>query len=119
MGEGPNESDYAGKDVAGKAVLAYGKINNVKKQACWERGAVAIVSYYSTRVSPWTDYPDQIAWARVSPSKKDEKPAPPVFMVSPRTGLMLSRWMGGRAAWHMFAGSRRSPSAPRRPSGFT
>lgn len=103
VGEGTRDTDYAGKDVAGKIVLAYGPVKKVKTLACWERGAVAIVSYYSTRVNPWTDYADQVAWASVNPSKPGEKPAPPVFVVSPRTGLMLSRWLAGRAPTHIFA----------------
>ena len=112
VGEGSNESDYTYKDVHGKVVLAYGPLDKVKELACWNHGAVAIVSFYSTRVGPWTDHPDQVAWARVSPSKEGEKPAPPVFMVSPRTGLMLSRWMAGHAPTHIFAESPEKPSSP-------
>src|SRR3989454_9895743 len=97
VGEGTTESDFAGKDVSGKIVLAYGPIDKVKELACWARGAAGNISYYSTRTDPWTDHPDQVAWAHVSPSKEGEKPAPPVFMVSPRTALMLRRWMSGRA----------------------
>jgi hypothetical protein len=115
VGEGVADSDYAGKEVAGNVVLAHGKIDKVKEKACWDRGAVAIVSYYSTRVSPWTDYPDQVAWARVSRSKEGEKPPPPVFMVSPRTGLMLSRWMAGRAPTHIFS---EEPETASPPPGF-
>ena len=103
VGEGVADDDYAGKDVAGKVVLAYGRIDKAKEKACWDHGAVAIVSYYSTRVSPWTDFPDQVAWSRVSRSKEGQKPAPPVFMVSPRTGLMLSRWMAGGSPTHIFS----------------
>lgn len=112
VGEGTRDTDYAGKDVAGKLVLAYGPLNQVKTLACWERGAVGIVSYYSTRVNPWTEHADQVAWARVSPSKPGEKPAPPVFMVSPRTGLMLSRWLSGRGATHIFAKESQSLVPP-------
>lgn len=103
VGEGTSEGDYTGKDVGGKVVLAYGRIDRVKEMACWGRGAIGIVSYYSSRVSPWTDFPDQVAWSRVSPSKPGEKPAPPVFMISPRSGLMLSRWMAGRTPSHIFS----------------
>ncbi len=103
VGEGTEESDYAGKDVAGKIVLSYGPPNKVKKLACWDRGAVGIVSYYSTRVNPWMEFPDQVAWSQIARSKEGEKPAPPVFVVSPRTGLMLSRWISGRGATHIFA----------------
>src|SRR5436189_986 len=95
VGEGTEESDYVGKDVSGKIVLAYGPPNRVKELACWARGAVGIVSYNSTRVGPWTDHPDQIAWSHLTPSKEDEKPAPPVFVISPRAGLDLSREMAG------------------------
>ncbi len=112
VGEGVSESDYAGKEVSGKVVLSYGKINKVRELACWARGAVGIVSYYSTRVSPWTDFPDQVAWSQVSPSKEGEKPAPPVFVISPRTGLMLSRWMAGRPPSHIFAEEADSMSRP-------
>ncbi len=112
VGEGVEESEYASKEVAGKVVLAYGSINKVKELACWGHGAVGIVSYYSTRTDPWTDHPDQVAWSRVSPSKEDEKPVPPVFIVPPRTGLMLSREMSGRSPTHIFSTEAEKPSPP-------
>ena len=111
VGEGTAEGDYAGKDVAGKVVLSYGPPNTVKKMACWDRGAVGIVSYYSTRVNPWTDFPDQVAWTRVGTSKEGEKPVPPVFVISPRSGLMLSRWLAGRGQSHHFAARPKEDSA--------
>jgi len=73
---------------------------------------VGIVSYYSSRTSPWTDHADQIAWTHVGQSKQGEKPAPPVFMVSPRTGLTLSRWMSGRKPSHIFADEAETRSSP-------
>ncbi len=114
VGEGSEESDYAGKDVSGKVVLAYGHINKVRELACWAKGAVGVVSYYSTRTDPWTDHPDQVTWARVGPAKEGEKPLPPVFMVSPRTGLTLSRWMSGRGPIHIFAEPPERPASPPR-----
>src|SRR5207244_5795886 len=113
-GEGTEESDYAGKDVSGKVVLAYGPPNRVKELACWARGAVGIVSYNSTRVGAWTDYPDQIAWSHLTPSNEGEKPVPPVFVISPRAGLELSRAMAGRAPLHIFSSSAEKPSTPPR-----
>jgi hypothetical protein len=112
VGGGVMESDYAGKEVAGKVVLAYGRVDKVKELACWQRGAVGIVSYYSQRVGPWTDFPDQVAWTRVHPDKEGKKPTPPVFVISPRTGLMLSHWMAGRAPSHIFAAEPEKPAAP-------
>src|SRR5437667_9473533 len=114
VGEGTEDGDYAGKDVSGKIVLAYGPPNRVKELACWARGAVGIVSYNSTRVGPWTDHPDQIAWSHLTPSKEDEKPVPPVFVISPRAGLELSREMAGRAPLHIFSSPSEKPSAPPR-----
>jgi hypothetical protein len=111
VGEGVEESDYAGKDVTGKVVLAYGPINKVKELACWGHGAAAIVSYNSTRTDPWTDHPDQVAWSSVSASKEGEKPTPPVFILSPRAGLMLSRWMSSHPPTHLFADEKAAPSA--------
>ena len=112
IGEGVIESDYAGKEVAGKVVLAYGRVDKVKELACWQRGAVGIVSYYSQRVGSWTDFPDQVAWTRVSPDEDGKKPTPPVFVISPRTGLMLSRWLAGRAPSHIFAEEPEKPVTP-------
>jgi hypothetical protein len=113
VGEGTQESDYAGKDVAGKIVLAYGHPNAVKKLACWDRGAVGIVTYYSSRVSSWTDFPDQVAWVRMGPSQEGEKPVPPVFVVSPRTGLGLSRAIAGKGgAYHFAPGSDGKDTKP-------
>ena len=112
VGEGTGESDYAGPDVAGKVVLAYGPPDRVKELACWGHGAAGIVSYHSTRTDPWTDHADQIAWSHISPSKLGQKPAPPVFVISPRAGLGLSREMSGRASSHIFApdGAAASPA---------
>jgi len=112
IGEGVIESDYAGKEVAGKVVLAYGRVDKVKELACWQRSAVGIVSYYSQRVGSWTDFPDQVAWTRVSPDEDGKKPTPPVFVISPRTGLMLSRWLAGRAPSHIFAEEPEKPVTP-------
>jgi hypothetical protein len=38
VGEGTEESDYAGKEVAGKIVLAYGAINKVRKRPAGSAG---------------------------------------------------------------------------------
>ncbi len=110
VGEGSEDSDYAGKDVSGKAVLAYGPLARVEHLACELRGAVAIVSYYSTRTDPWADHADQIAWSQLPRPHPGARPNVPAFVVSPRTGLMLSRWMSGRAPTHIFAG--RAPFPP-------
>ena len=67
-----------------------------------------------TRTGPWTDHPDQIAWSHLSASREGEKPAPPVFVISPRAGLELSREMAGRAPLHIFSSPGEKPSTPPR-----
>ncbi|RMG50575.1 MAG: hypothetical protein D6723_11980, partial [Acidobacteria bacterium] len=90
VGAGDRDSDYQGKDVKGKIVLAYGPPTAVMREAVWERGAVGIVSYYSTRLNPLTDSADQIAWSRVpaTPGPDGQEPTF-AFMISPRMGLWL------------------------------
>ena len=108
VGEGTEDADYAGKDVKGKVLLAYGPPMRVERLGCQKLGAAGIVSYYSARTDPWTDHPDQVAWLQLSKASS----AAPVFVVSPRTGLELARWMSGRAPTYLF-----SPSAPLFPRG--
>lgn len=111
VGDGSAEKDYSGKELTGKVVLAYGPLDQVKRLACWEHGAVAIVSYYSTRTDPWTEHPDQVAWGMSTPIEPGKKPVP-VFMISPRTGLLLSRQMNGRSPEHIFAEVPDKPIVP-------
>ncbi|HEY6291424.1 MAG TPA: M28 family peptidase [Terriglobia bacterium] len=108
VGEGTDDADYEGKDVKGKIVLAYGPPAAIEQIACAQHGAIGIVSYYSTRTDPWTDHPDQVAWLQSGPALSSA----PVFVVSPRTGLALARWMSGRASTYIFA-----PPPPASPPG--
>jgi len=48
-------------------------------------------------------------WEFVAPG---EKPAPPVFVISPREGLALSREISGRGPTHIFGDSRASSPPP-------
>jgi hypothetical protein len=111
VGEGTRESDYAGKDVTGKILLAYGPPIRVLMLGCRQHGAVGIVSYYSTRTDPWTDHPDQVAWLQLAPAAPGEKVAP-AFVISPRAGLALARAMSGRGSTYIFA-----PPPPSSPPG--
>jgi hypothetical protein len=110
VGEGTEEADYAGKDVKGKVLLAYGPPYRVEQLGCRGHGALGIVSYYSLRTDPWTDHPDQVAWLQL-PRVSDMAP---VFVISPRTGLEIARSMSGRAPTYLFAPSatRFAPGSP-------
>jgi peptidase M28-like protein len=91
VGAGDRPSDYEGKEVRGRVVLAYGSPSAVTEQAVWKRGAAGILAWSSTRLNPLADAPDQIAWQRVP-----ERDGPNgekttfAFILSARAGKALS-----------------------------
>jgi hypothetical protein len=95
VGTGTRDSDYAGKDLKGKVVLARSHPSGVLRKAVAEHGAVGVVSSYST--PSWNaphrmdgDFPDQVGWAHVPPGLTPPgTPAPFLFMVSDRQGREL------------------------------
>jgi hypothetical protein len=111
VGAGDLERDYQGKEVKGKIVLVSGRLDGVMREAVWKRGALGIVSDYSTRLNPLTDHPDQIAWSRV-PSTPGPNGEPPTFafVISPRTGLWLRGMLSGEPN-RSYAGTGHSPAA--------
>jgi hypothetical protein len=90
VGEGVNESDYAGKDVKGKIVLASGSPSRVEAEAVWKRGALGILSHTSSRLIPM-DFPDQVAWTSINERGKDGKEPSFAFVVSPRKGWEIRK----------------------------
>jgi hypothetical protein len=91
VGAGDRSSDYDGKDVRGKIVLAWGSPIAVTEQAVWKRGAAGVLAWSSTRLNPLADAPDQVAWQRVP-----ERDGPNgqkttfAFILSAREGKALS-----------------------------
>lgn len=113
VGEGLGDADYAGKDVKGKIVLASGLPSNVEKEAVWKRGALGIVSYYSTRITP-SDYPDQVAWTRINEKPDDEGHQPTFgFVISYRAGMALKKRLAPHVEWDQLA--RKSVETPAEP----
>ncbi|WP_240359348.1 M28 family peptidase [Pyxidicoccus trucidator] len=95
VGTGMQDADYEGKDLKGKVVLTRGPPGFAVRRGVGQRGAVGVVSSYST--PPWNapnridgDFPDQVGWARVSSSLLPPgTPVPFAFMVSDRQGREL------------------------------
>jgi hypothetical protein len=102
VGSGLQESDYAGKDVKGKVVLADGPTPAVERLAV-KHGAIGLVSYWSSRIND-VDYPDQIAWSRIRP-RPDKEGNQPTFaiMISRRMGMALKQRLTPRTQIDMFA----------------
>jgi hypothetical protein len=112
VGAGASDKDYEGKDVKGKVVLASGPTGAVHNQAVWKRGALGVISYYTSRVNPF-EYPDQVAWGSI-PSRANDKGQEPTFgfMVSYRAGTALAARLRGQAASDQFAPPGGPPKAP-------
>jgi hypothetical protein len=103
VGRGEAAADYAGKEVRGKIVLAYGNLPIVVEQAVWKRGAAGILSWASTRLNALADHPDQVAWLRV-PEKDGPKGEKTTFgfVLSARKGKALHDRLRGEAARRIF-----------------
>ena len=98
VGDGATERDYAGKDVAGKVVLASGSLYVVMSEAVWKRGALGVVAVSTSRAR---DYPDQLSWMRIPTQNRDgTKHGTFAFVLSSREGQRLRQEMAaakGRA----------------------
>lgn len=99
VGDGTRESDYAGKGVKGRIVLATGSTGKVMQEAVWKRGALGILSHTTNRETSF-DYPDQVAWGRLPyeakdvDGVKDGTPSTFAVMISPRRGRALAKRLG-------------------------
>jgi hypothetical protein len=109
VGSGEKASDYAGKSVKGKIVLAFGSLATVTEQAVWRRGAAGILSWNSSRLNPLAEHPDQIAWSSVpeDDGPKGEKTTF-AFLISARQGKALSDRMSGEASRRWGAGAAKA-----------
>jgi Peptidase family M28 len=96
VGAGTAESDYKGKDVKAKVVLASGSLATVMDEAVWKRGALGIVAFTSGRVP---DHADQYPWMRIPVENKEKtKRGTFAFVLSYREGSRLRRQMAAKGA---------------------
>ncbi|HTR02998.1 MAG TPA: M28 family peptidase [Thermoanaerobaculia bacterium] len=114
VGSGERASDYAGKDVRGKIVLAFGNIGAVMDQAVWTRGAAGILSWNASRLNALAEHPDQIAWAGVP---EDDGPHGEkttfAFVISARQGKALVDRLAGESSRRWGAGDAKKSEALR------
>ena len=88
VGAGTKPSDYEGKSVAGKIVLASGSPGMVHAKAVWEHGAGGVIAY---RMSNHVSEPDLIPGVQIAPRDgPNGEPAGFVISVSYRSGKGLS-----------------------------
>ena len=83
VGEGTKESDYGGKDVKGKIVLASAQPGAVQDLAIGKFGAAGIVSYAQNQKTAWSgENQDAIRWGHLDTFSPNKTFA---FMVSLKT----------------------------------
>jgi hypothetical protein len=87
VGEGTNESDYQGKDVAGKWVLATGYGGDVHRLAVVKYGAAAVVCYLDDDRAP--SHPDMIQYTGIWPRTEELAKVAFGFNISNRQGRKL------------------------------
>jgi aminopeptidase YwaD len=92
VGSGTADSDYAGKDVAGKIVLAEGDTNTVHRKAVYEHGAAGVIDYRLNLI-PTTRQQDMLGLVTqgvIWPLDPEyEQKATFACMISPRKGRQL------------------------------
>jgi aminopeptidase YwaD len=92
VGDGTKDSDYAGKDVKGKIVLAAAQPGAVQDLAIGKFGAVGIVSYAQNQKTAWSGEDENlIRWGHLETFSANKTFG---FMVSLKTGRGLRERLG-------------------------
>jgi hypothetical protein len=91
VGRGLAEGDYAGKDVAGKLVLASGQASAVLAFARKRYNILGVVSYWENFEPDRSAFPDQVPWQAVPPDPSERFVA---FSISARAAADLRRTLG-------------------------
>ena len=102
VGAGTTDADYEGKEVEGKLVLASGLTPLVMAEAVQKRGALGVISSWSSRVHPVIEGADQIAIGLMEGFGGGEQEPTFAFMTSPRTGIWLQKLVTGGFAEDVF-----------------
>ena len=96
VGSGIYSTDYDGKDVEDKIVLASGHPSSVIIRAVFQRKALGVISYYTIdfqKTRRPADYENQITWGRIPYSDYKGKKPTFAFMISYRMALDLKEML--------------------------
>ncbi|HEV2991935.1 MAG TPA: M28 family peptidase, partial [Candidatus Angelobacter sp.] len=101
VGNGMAESDYAGKDVRGKIVLAGAQPGGVQELAVEKFGAAGIISYaQNQRTAWWGEDENLVRWGHLESFPRTKTFA---FMVSLKTARTLRERLGREEQIHLHA----------------
>ncbi len=102
VGAGTTDSDYEGKEVEGKLVLATGVTPMVMAEPVLKRGALGVISSWSSRVHPIIEGADQVSIGLMEGFGGGEQEPTFAFMISPRTGIWLQKLISGGFSGDVF-----------------
>jgi aminopeptidase YwaD len=111
VAEGMRDSDYAGKDVKGKIVLAAAAADDVQDIAVGKFNAAGIISYAQNQKTAWSGDDDNlIRWGHLATYSANKTFA---FMVSLKTARRLSERLSGgeKIQLHARVAAGQHPSA--------
>lgn len=103
-----SKADLEGLNVAGKIVLVNGYPESAVKNAVYDKGAVGVVCYTSSESKNPMDFPDQLAWTRISMNLPKDKEGTFAFNLSPRKGEQLKKMLETNAMQDVFATGKKT-----------
>jgi len=103
-----SEEDLKDLDVAGKLVLVSGNPGDAVKNAAYGKGAVGVVCYATSEGKNPMDWPDQLAWTRISRTIPEGKEGTFAFNLSPRKGDQLRKVLQTKEMQDFFATGKKT-----------
>ncbi|MFP5260625.1 MAG: M28 family peptidase [Blastocatellia bacterium] len=95
-------------EVAGKIVLTDADPQVAIQNAVWGKGAAGVVSYVTSENKNPMDYPDQLAWNRISVDAPAGKKGSFAFTLPPRKGDKLRSILSSTAMQDVFGTGKRT-----------
>jgi hypothetical protein len=96
-------------DVAGKIVLINGSPGTAATNAVWGKGAAGVISFTTSEGKSPMDFPDQVAWTRISVTPPEGKKGTFAFNLPPRKGEMLKKMLTSTSTEDFFATGKKTP----------
>jgi len=103
-----SEEDLKDLDVAGKLVLVSGYPGDAVRNAVYGKGAVGVVCYATSEGKNPLDWPDQLAWTRISRTPPEGKQGTFAFNLSPRKGDQLRKVLQTKDMQDFFATGKKT-----------
>ncbi len=103
-----SKEDLEGLDVAGKIVLVSGNPGAAVSNAVYDKGALGVVCYGTSESKNPMDFPDQLAWTRISSNVPEGKQGTFAFNLSPRKGDQLKQMLQTKGLQDVFATGKKT-----------